>query len=73
MAEPNRGVVAGGRGGGGGTGPSGKFLGALKSKGGTKIRNCQREILYKICQVQLDNEFKGSSNSRHVYNYSTEQ
>ena len=34
------------------------FLAALKSKGGAKIRNCQCEILYKICKVQLVNKFK---------------
>ena len=32
-------------------------------KRGTKIRNCQCEILYKICKVQLVNKFKDSSNS----------
>ena len=30
----------------------------LKSKGGAKIRNCQCEILYKICKVQPVNKFK---------------
>ena len=38
--------------------PSDNFLGALKSKGGAKIRNCQCEISYKICKVQLVNKFK---------------
>ena len=51
-----------GRGGGGGSRPlSDKFLGALKSKGGNKICNCRREILYK--KVQLVNKFKDSCNS----------
>ena len=54
------GVVAGER---GQSPPSDNFLGALKSKGGAKICNCQCEILYKICKVQLVNEFKDSSNS----------
>ena len=56
----------GGRGGGGQGGhvpPSDNFLGALKSKGGAKIRNCQCEILYKIRKVQLFNKIKDSSNS----------
>ena len=54
----------GGRGGRGGTcPPSDNFLGALKSKGGAKIRNCQCEILYKIRKVQLFNKIKDSSNS----------
>ena len=47
--------------GGGGQGarpPSDNFLGALKSKGGAKIRNCRCEISYKICKVQLVNKFK---------------
>ena len=48
----------GGREGQGGTAPSDNFLGALKSKGGAKIRNCQCEISYKICKVQLVNKFK---------------
>ena len=43
--------------------PSDNFFGALKAKGGAKIRNCQCEILYKICKVQLVNKFKDSSNS----------
>ena len=30
----------------------------LKSKGGAKIGNCQCEISYKICKVQLVNRFK---------------
>ena len=47
---------------GGSRPPSDNFLGALKSKGGGKIRNCQCEMLYKICKVQLDNKFKDSSN-----------
>ena len=42
---------------------SDNFLGVLKSKGGAKIRNCQCEILYKICKVELVNKFKDSSNS----------
>ena len=49
-------MVAGG--GGRGNAPSDNFLGALKSKGGAKIRNCQCEILYKICKVQLVNALK---------------
>ena len=49
------GVVARGRGPGP---PSEKFLGALKSKGSAKIGNCQCEIPYKICKVQLVNRFK---------------
>ena len=57
-------MVAGGGGGGrGAVAPSDNFLGALNSKGGAKIRNCQCEILYKICKVQLVNKFKDSSNS----------
>ena len=50
----------GGRGGGAGGHrlPNDNFLGALKSKGGAKIRNCQREISYKICKVQIANKFK---------------
>ena len=48
----------GGRGRGHGPPPSDNFLGALKSKGGAKIRNCQCEISYKICKVQLVNKFK---------------
>ena len=44
---------------GGGTGfPSENFLRTLKSKGGAKICNCQCEISYKICKVQLVNRFK---------------
>ena len=38
--------------------PSDNFLGAPKSEGGTKIRNCQCETLYKICKVQLVKKFK---------------
>ena len=52
----------GGRGGGGGrqeaTAPIDNFLGDPKSKRGAKIRNCQCQILYKICQVRLVNKFK---------------
>ena len=48
----------GGGGGGGSRPPSDNFLGALKSKYGAKIRNCQCETLYKICKVQLVNKFK---------------
>ena len=52
----------GGRGGGGNRGPfappSDNFLVVLKSKRGTKIRNCQCEILYKICKVQLFNRIQ---------------
>ena len=48
----------GDRGGGGHRLPSENFLEALKSKGGAKIRNCQCEISYKICKVQLVNRFK---------------
>ena len=55
------------RGGRGGRGhvppPSDNFLGAQKSKGGAKIRNCQCEILYKIRKVQLFNRIKDTSNS----------
>ena len=29
---------------------------------GAKIRNCQCEILYKICKVQLVKKFKDSGN-----------
>ena len=62
------GVVAGEGGrGGGGQGfcrpPVTISLGVLKSKGGSKIRNCQCEILYKISKVELVNKFKDSSNS----------
>ena len=57
-------MVARGGGAAGGTcPPSDNFLGALKSKGGTKIRNCQCEILYKIRKVQRFNKIKDSSNS----------
>ena len=52
------GVVAGGREGQGAQAPSYNFAGALKSRGGAKIRNCQCEISYKICKVQLVNKFK---------------
>ena len=45
-------------GGAGGRPPSENFLGALKSKGGAKIRNCQCETSYKICKVQFVNRFK---------------
>ena len=45
-------------GGQGGTGPSKDFLRALMSKGGAKIRNCQGEISYKICKVQLVNRLE---------------
>ena len=38
--------------------PGDNFLGVLKSKGSAKIRNCQCEISYKICKVQLVNKFK---------------
>ena len=61
--------MAGGGGGGGKQGekgsrpPSDNFLGALKSKGGAKICNCQCEIFYKICKVQLAKKFKDCSNS----------
>ena len=45
--------------GGGARAPSDNPLGALKSKGGgAEIRNCQCEISYKICKVQLVNKFK---------------
>ena len=44
--------------GGTGRAPSDNFLGALQSKGGAKIRNCQGEISYKICKVQLVTKFK---------------
>ena len=52
----------GGRGWGAVALPSDNFLEALKSKGGAKIRNCQCEILYKICKVQLINKLKDGSN-----------
>ena len=48
----------GGRGAGGAPPPSDNFFWVLKSKGGAKIRNCQCEISYKICKVQLVNKFK---------------
>ena len=47
-----------GRGVKGARAPCDNFLGALKSKRGSKIRNCQCEISYKICKVQLVNKFK---------------
>ena len=47
-----------GRGAGGHGAPVTIFLGALKSEGSAKIRNCQCEISYKICKVQLVNKFK---------------
>ena len=50
-------------GGEGAVPPNDNFLGALKFKGGAKIRNCQCEILYKICKIQLVNKFNDSSNS----------
>ena len=51
-------------GGGQGRWPhSDNFLGALKFKGGAKIRHCQCEILYKMCKIQLLNKFKDTSNS----------
>ena len=53
------GVVAEGWGGGAVGPPVTIFLGTLKSK----ICNCQCEMLYKICKVQLVNKFKDSSNS----------
>ena len=59
-SRTSSGVVAGG---GGHVPPSDNFLGALMSKGGAKIRNCQCEILYKIRRVQLFNKIKDSSNS----------
>ena len=49
-------MVAGG--GQGARPPIDNFLWALESKGGAKIRNCQCEISYKICKVQLVNKFK---------------
>ena len=60
MNQWRGGVVAGE---GGQSPPSDNFLGALKSKWGAKIRNCQCEILYKICKVQLVNKFKDGRNS----------
>ena len=51
-------VISGVVAGGGHRPPSDNFLGALKSKGGAKIRNCQCEISYRICKVQLVNKFK---------------
>ena len=41
-------MVAGGQ--GGQSPPNDNFFGALKFKGGAKIRNRQCEILYKICK-----------------------
>ena len=49
------------RGGRGAVAPVKNFLGVLKCKGGTKIHNCQCEISYKICKVQLLNKFKDSN------------
>ena len=43
--------------------PSDNFLEALKFKRGAEIRNCQYEILHKICKIQLANKFKDYSNS----------
>ena len=43
--------------------PSDNFSGVLNFKGGAKIRNCQCEMLYKICKIQLVNKFKDTSNS----------
>ena len=57
------GVVTEGRGQGQSPSPVTYCLGALKDKEGAKIRNCQCEILYKICKVQPVNKFKDSSNS----------
>ena len=45
-------------GGQGAKAPSDNILGALKSKGCTEICNCQCEISYKICKVQLVKKFK---------------
>ena len=61
------GVVAGGH-----APPSETFLGVLKSKGGAKIRNCQCEIPYKICKVQLLNRFEVVL-FWHFYSYSMKQ
>ena len=63
MDHTSSGVVAEEQGGGGGArvSPSDKFLGALKSKGGAKIRSCRCEISYKICKVQLVNIFSSNS------------
>ena len=58
-----RGGRGGGGGGQGGSRPLVTIFRALKPKGGAKIRNCQCEILYKICKVQLVIKFKYSSNS----------
>ena len=63
MPSTGSGVVARREGAGGTRLPSDNFLGTLKSKRGAKIRNCQCEILYKICKVQLVSKFKDSSNS----------
>ena len=46
-----------GGGGGGAVAPSDNFLGVLKVKGSAKICNCQCELLYKICKIQLVNKF----------------
>ena len=43
---------------GGGTGPPVTIFRGAKSKGGAKTRNCQCEISYKICKVQLVKKFK---------------
>ena len=52
------GVVAGGGQEGSRPPPSDNFLGALKSKGGAKIRNCQCEIHTEYVKVQLLQLFK---------------
>ena len=43
--------------------PSDNFLRAVKSKGGAKIRNCQNEILYKVCEFRLVNKFNDNSDN----------
>ena len=51
------GVVAGGSGGAGGPWPpSENFLGALKSKGGAKIRNCQYLTKYVKSSLSTDSK-----------------
>ena len=68
----NSGVVAGGGGGGIGATPplSDNFFRGAKVYGGAETRNCQCEILYKICEVRPVNKLK---NCRHFYSYSIEQ
>ena len=49
--------------GGGAGAPSDNFLGALKSKGAAKVRNCQCEISYKILQIPACQQIQSGSNS----------